>query len=315
MKAQEGAILLASYLCYSLGMGLMFYRRLAALLLLPMLVDASKQFTSGTSILAAMSDDGIVLASDGLTVWKSVNPEVPLADSFEPAEPKVAICGGRFLCATAGVNPLVTKNLSEIQPGLDVPVNLEYHFQSWLPVLDEESNASVLDYAKMLQQKARITFKDMDLILSTENFWKTQFAAHRVLIDYIVVGYDGAKPTICELVLKTDRDTRKMIYDPPECKSPNPEESPVLPFGEQQHIRAAKAPGTPEASYYLELRERNRATARTLFPKAPAAFQNLIAQAATLIRVEGKFNPEHVGGITTVGVIPKGQKPSLLQFQ
>jgi hypothetical protein len=293
----------------------MFCRRLAAFLLLPILVDAPKQFTSGTSILAAISDNGIILASDGLAVFRSVNPEVPLADTFEPAEPKVAICGGRFLCATAGVNPLVTKNLSDIQPGLDVPVNLEYHFQSWLPVLDEKSNASVLDYAKMLQEKARITFKDLDLVLGTENFWKTQFAAHRVLIDYVVVGYDGAKPTICELVLKTDRETRKMIYDPPECKSPNPADLPVLPFGEQQHIQAAKAPGTPEASYYLELRDGNRATARTLFPQAPPSFQNLIAQVATLIRVEGKLNPEKVGGITTVGVIPKGQKPSLLQFQ
>jgi hypothetical protein len=293
----------------------MFCRRLAAFLLVPMLVGIPKQFSSGTSIVAAMSDDGIILASDGLTVFKSVNPEMPLADSFAPADPKVAICAGRFLCATAGVNPLVTKNLSEIQPGLDVPVNLEYHFQSWLPVLDEKSNASVLDYAKLLQEKARITFKDLDLVLSTDNFWKTQFAAHRVLIDYFVVGYDGDRPSICEVVLKTDRDTRKMIYEPPECKFPDPTELPVLPFGEQQHILAAKVPGTPEASYYLELREGNRATARTLFPQAPPSFQNLIAQVTTLIRVEGQLNPEKVGGITTVGVIPKGQKPSLLQFQ
>jgi len=257
--------------------------------------------------------DGVVMAADGLE-WE----EQPTGDPSHPyerrkvhAKPKIAVCNGVLLCGEAGMNPVRINEKG---------IKVEYDFQEWIASIGANHKSSVRQYAETIQAKFRDTFRDMDAAFKFDEFWQSWLAAAPVFISYQIAGFDGETPQVCSIVVKINRATRRLEYLAPECKTPTwtrPGTVMYYPIfaGYHENIDEAWKLGTPQASRYAELEPSMLAAVRILLPNASPALHAVVAKAITLIRVEGQFNPEKVGGITTVGVLLNGQKPAIFQFR
>src|SRR5271163_1555946 len=129
---------------------------LACLLLLRSLAPTqvnTQSFGRGTAIVFIFGESGLVVASDGLAQNFSSDHSGIVR---KEAEPKISVCNKSFLCAMAGVNPAVFPS-----------VGIEYHFREWLPTPSGKKRASLREYADAMEDKARMTFKGLDLLLKS----------------------------------------------------------------------------------------------------------------------------------------------------
>jgi len=128
----------------------------------------------GTCVFTFTTGDFIVMAADGET-----HLEQPIGHSgsmytrtVKAAEPKIAVCGARhLLCGMAGVNPIT---FSEFQ--------IKYNFQDWITTVIGNKNATVTQYAYTIQKQARKTFRNIDSVLKTNEFWNSDIAKGRYFI-------------------------------------------------------------------------------------------------------------------------------------
>jgi hypothetical protein len=267
----------------------------------------------GTSVIVLVARDGVVMAADGLE-WEQQptdDPSHPYTLRKVNAEPKIAVCGGNLLCGMAGISPV---RFTETE------INVEYDFQDWIASAAINHKGTIEEFAAALQVKLRETFRDMDAAFKLDKYWQSQLAASSIFLTYEIVGFDGDTPQVCVLTVERNRETRKLEYPAPGCKTPTWARPGTvvyypIPACEHKNIDEAFKTGTPQAIRYAELEPGALAAASALLPNAPPALHAVVAKAVTLIRVESQFNPERVGGIITVGVLIKGQRPATFQFR
>lgn len=263
----------------------------------------------GTAVITLFSHEGIVMASDGLQLT-----EIPTGDAKTPflirrdeAESKVAVCNRHFLCGMAGTNPIT----------LSQPINIEYHFQKWLPIIRTKSRPSVRNYANAIQEKARITFKNMNIVMKDDEFWKSKIASDDSFIKIAVAGYTGEArtPEYCEVHIEFDRNKRQLIYPDIQCGTPTwTRPSSMINYvlsGHEKLINQSRMGGTLEFSRFTRLLPDAGTATRTLFPDSPPAINEIVAQAAVMIVMQGEFDPEHIGGTTRIGELINGKLPAV----
>jgi hypothetical protein len=272
--------------------------------------SAFAQIQHGTVLITLFSHEGIVMASDGLEIADVTtgDPQKPFRTVREEAEAKIAVCNKSFVCGSAGADVI---NLPD-------PVNIKYHFQEWLPITKTKTT-SVRDYAKIIQNKARVTFKKMDIAIKQADFWKSHIGGMSGdFVVYGIAGYDGKTPQLCIIPIKISPDNRRLLYDDILCQAPQ-WTSPtstirIVISGHEKDIGKAATAGTSEAARLAELLPAAGATAKTLFPDAPPSLSNVIAWAAGVVELEGKLHPEQFGRTTRIGVLIDGKLPTVLKF-
>ena len=279
---------------------------IAILFLMPLLHEPIQH---GTCVLTLSTMDIIVVAADGNTHLElpTGKPDAPYLRATEQGESKVVICGSNFLCATAGLNPLIYK-----RHGLDI----EYDFQKWIASIPAKKHSSVVEYANAIQRRERKTFREADALLQQPDFWNSQSAAMAALVVFRVVGFTDEGPEFCDMALKIDREHRRAIFADPECsirKTPSMHYSSL--WG-THHTNSDTAwiNGSPQSKRLMEIQPSSLATARVLLPDSRPAIQAIVANAASLIRVESEFDPQEVGGTPNIGILEKGKCPKTLFF-
>jgi hypothetical protein len=262
----------------------------------------------GTAVITSFVREGIVMASDGLQISEvyTGDPTKPFREQRGEAESKVAVCNKVFLCGIAGINPLI----------IPKPANIEYHFQKWLPAAKAKTRPSVRNYTKIIQDKARITFKNMYIALKNDEFRKSKITSTNYFIKIAVAGYSGnGTPEYCETWIQFDRDKRRLVYPDIECATPvwtRPSSSlRYLLSGHQKVIDQSFVPGTSEFARFQQLLPDARATTGTLFPDTPPTLDEIVAEAAAMIAMQGEFYPEEIGGTTRIGMLIKGKLPTV----
>ena len=228
--------------------------------------------------------------------------------SHLPAEPKIAICGTRFLCGFAGYSPIITGNF-------------KYDFQDWISSIKVDDHTSVREFADSVQVKARETFREIKPILDAAEYWKAKGSSgESPFMSYGFIGYSKNVPEFCTFTLHVNLEDHTIKYSPVICETPT--------WSRVGSYRHGRLPDTLTANIELAQSGLNVAQVRQkekfisqlypiasgLFPDSPPSIQKLIAVAAALIKVEGEFNPKYVGGTTIVGVIPNGKLPAVAQF-
>jgi hypothetical protein len=261
----------------------------------------------GTCVLTLSTMDSIVMAADGQTHFESPtnNPKAPYDKQTEEGESKIAICGRRFICATAGINPMNYE-----ADGISV----HYAFQQWISTIVVDEDASVSDFADAVQKQARKTFHDMDAVLKRDDFWNSEAARESALFTYRIAGFSEEAAEFCDIALQVDRDNRRLIYRRPECKIRRAAGSFHLSTLVGTHYAnsvTALTSGTPQAAKLAELKPVFMNTAKALLPDSPPALQEIAAIAAALVSVEGEFNPQNVGGTPRIGILVEGQLPKV----
>lgn len=83
--------------------------------------------------------------------------------------------------------------------------------------------------------------------------------------------------------------------------------------GHENLIKQSRVGGTLEFSRFARLLPDARAATRTLFPNSPAALDEIVAQAAVMIAMQGERDPERIGGTTRIGVLVNGKLPTVHQ--
>jgi hypothetical protein len=109
-------------------------------------------YPHGPVVFTLVVRDGLVMAADGLTTFVAEKGNGIAAPYPGAAQPKIAICGRRFLCGMAGVNPFPT--------GLGI----NYDFQKWITTFSA-SQSSPQRFANLILVKARDTFREFGSIL------------------------------------------------------------------------------------------------------------------------------------------------------
>jgi hypothetical protein len=262
-------------------------------------------YPHGTVVFTLVLRDGLVMAADGLTTFVAEKGNGIAAPYRGAAEPKIAICGRRFLCGMAGVNPF--------PKGLGI----NYDFQKWITTFSVPQS-SPEHFANIILLKARDTFRTFGSILLTDPFWRSKNAPQD-LVDFQIAGYLGQKPQVCNVRIEVDHQREELRYHEPECfnpvwNTPNRTSFYHFPLSMGDSIEELLKGTTPEAQFAAEILPQSVDTAKALFPKFRPAMQELVGDAAAFVRVTERFNPGQVGGVTTIGVIEKGRPPAVFQF-
>jgi hypothetical protein len=92
----------------------------------------------GTVVFTLAIRDGIVMGADGLTVFVAGDAANPSIKQSAPAEPKIAVCGNRFLCGMAGINPFPKYT------------KIKYDFQDWISTIQVHHRASPRQFSKSI---------------------------------------------------------------------------------------------------------------------------------------------------------------------
>jgi hypothetical protein len=250
--------------------------------------------SSGTVIIAAFTPDGVVIASDGLVVYEEYVPKPTphFKRSTAESEPKIVVCNIRFLCANSGT-------------GLDTS-EIEYDFPKSLPPANAKTGTTVRNYAQLIQDKARITFKEMESILRQSDLSDPETSKSDSFQSYLVVGYDGDVLNRCRVEIKIDRVQSKLIYPDIICDTPTEATKYSQISGNSELSRKIVTRGTSENKRYGELVSKAGATTRTLFPDAPPTIQNAIAEVSIIVAMQGQLDPQYIGGTTRIGVLLRG---------
>jgi len=267
-------------------------------------------FAHATVVATLGAKDGLVMAADGMALSQQANPSHRILSIKEASLPKIAICGGRFVCGMAGQNPLhINKSGRKV----------EYEFEHWVSTLAGGTHAtSPLEFSNLIQKQARITFREMNFFLRTEPYWNGNYAPDS-LVRFQVIGYSGETPQVCFIDLKVDKSIHRLIYSHPECitpqwKSASPTTFVLYPLSMPEDMEKALSAGTLQAHRFSELQPKTIASAATLLSDAPPALHNIVGTAAALIQVTDEFSPDKAGGETIVGVVRKGVLPTVFKF-
>lgn len=239
------------------------------------------------------------MASDGLNIQETAtgDSQDPFLRTTSESGAKIAICNIHFLCGTAGLG-----NIDWSAPG----VNIKYHFKEWLPVAEGKTSPTVRNYAELIQAKARVTFKDINIALSRPEFWDPETSKNDTLQRWGIAGYDGDTPLDCQVEIGLDRKKRRVSFPPIRCRTIDPQKpEPVHVLSGPEWIDEIGVRGTPQNLKFTQFLSETRTTTRTLFPNTPPPIQEAIAAVSSLIAVSSYFNPQEFGGITWIGILRK----------
>jgi len=277
-------------------------------LLLLMFTIGHYELPHGTTVITLFTQEGIVMASDGLQITEisTGDPAKPFRERRDEAEPKVAVCNKYFLCGMSGINPI----------SLPPPIKVEYHFHKWLPDLSAKTDLSVEYYAKTVQRKARITFKNMDVVMKQDNFWKSEISKSETFLQIAVAGYDKQVPRYCVIRIKIDREKRQLIYFPKlDCATPEPHSATsiltLVLSGHDQLIARSRTQGTADYDRFRHFVWDAKPKTGTLFPGSPPSVDDAVAWAAATVAMQKDADPQTIGGTTRIGVLVKGKLPTV----
>jgi hypothetical protein len=273
-----------------------------------MLVTSSAGFAPhGTSVIALTAPDGLVMAADGLTLFVPDGANKVSASSIPP-EPKIAVCGKRFLCGFAGYNPIDSGGF-------------KYNFQNWISSIRVAGHPSVKEFTETVHLKARETFGEIKPILDADDFWKAKGNRGQApFMSYGIIGYSEKIPEFCTFTLDINLENHTLKDSAVDCGTPTWSRTGTyrfarLPNSMTSHMELAESGlNVAEVRRKAQLIPQMSPIAASLFPEFPPSIQNLIAIGAALIKVEGEFNPKYVGGTTAIGVIEDGKLPVVAQF-
>jgi hypothetical protein len=262
------------------------------------------QLQHGTAIAAVCSRDGCAMAADGLELAESKprDGDAAFRTTIQESEPKIAICGERFICATAGINPILV-------------IRAEYHFKDWIVSVKRKPNGTVRDFADAVQAQAKITFEQMTPILKTDEFWKSEISKASIFVLYQIIGYNpDSMPMVCRIYVHYDRPNRAIAYPEIGCKTPNLSSvSYHWPsFSHSDNMLKALSQTTVQSFFFSQFKRDAMIAVMRVIPDTPAPIQALVVNAATMIRVESEFEPQYVGGTTLVGIVSPGHAPILI---
>jgi hypothetical protein len=124
-------------------------------------------------------------------------------------------------------------------------------------------------------------------------------------------------PRYCVILIKLDRDKRRLAYLDINCMTPTPSGptkmiSAVL-SGHEKLVDQSRTPGTPDFFRLAKLLPEASAATGTLFPDTPPTVNKIVALSAVMIAMQGEFDPEHIGGTTRIGVLVQGKLPAVHQ--
>lgn len=270
-------------------------------------ITMAPQYPHGTVVFSLAVRGGFVMAADGESVVIAESKSGISKQLLVAAEPKIAVCGRVFLCGMDGVNPF-PKSLG-----------IEYDFQAWIAKVGGRHLTSPRQFSAAVVAKARVTFKKFDAILKDDAFWHSNLAP-KDLVDFQIVGYDGAAPEVCDIRIEVDTVHDRLEYHDPEClkpewDSPSPTVFYTYPLSLGDSIAEVLKGGTPEAAYVAQIVPATIARARELLPKTNPVLQQIAGDAAAFVLMTDKFNPNDAGGETTVGILEEGKRPVIVAFR
>jgi hypothetical protein len=257
--------------------------------------SSNNVYSHGTFVATIVTSEGIVMASDGLNVQETPtgHSQTSFQRSTSESGPKIAVCNVRFLCGTAGLE------------GIDWPdVHIKYHFLEWLPVPKAKTRPTVREYARLIQAKARVTFKDMDTALKKPEYWDPETSESETLERWAIAGYDGDTPKDCIVEVGLDTKTRQVAFPAITCRTVA--NGPVDMVSGPEWMDKTSVRGTPENRKFAQFSFKARAAIATLFPNSPPSVQNAITTLASMTAVCSYVEPHKYGGITWIGVLEKG---------
>jgi hypothetical protein len=243
----------------------------------------------GTTLIAIKHVDGIVMAADDLMYTEVGGHATPQRDRVQ----KIFPMGDNILIGSAGV--------------LSHPT-IHYWFEDWLKQFIENHQGTTSkrpsDVADALAGRLQETFHVLDSNREDE-IWKIHKRGDRI-VSYFVAGYAESfqQPYVFELGAEIDNSGIRYI-------SPKRLPSEQSWLGEDHYWRRAESRCEPEFSSLRSIVK--TADIGAMLPDACDPFREIVAWAASLIKVESQYNPTKVGHNVTVGVIDRGtRKASML---
>ena len=247
----------------------------------------------GTTLIAARTADGILMAADDLMYAQQGGNSVPIAECVQ----KVFISKQNILIGTAGV--------------MSFP-QIKYEAQDWIAAFINAQHADTFqrpsDIASALHVKMRDTFKPIASSLE-EEVWQSYTPAQS-LVSYFVAGYAESfqRPYFFEIGTEMNSKRDGLVY-----LSPMRKDAELLWIGEDQFWQRAVAGQEPQFS------ARNTIVASLApavpMPEIPTALSEVLLSVVSLIKVEGQFNSNKVGQRVAVALIDRTTRtPHMLTY-
>ena len=279
----------------------------------------SQHMYGGTIVVIAVTEDGVIVGADHLQEQKSLRfPDK--AERMVVDKPKVVPCG-EFICAAVHQQSADLDFSVETEPGVWKRWQFKYNFNSWIAKLIEEhaesSHRDVESFARLVAKKARETFEPVNVLLKTEA--RVAYQGSEAAAMFIVGGYDkdSKLPQIFRVPLKIDWKNLGLELSIPEKIFPQFEEESLpttFMAGYRQNAVAADKGLDPQFSRAQVLLKMWLERMRVRLAKYPSSLQEAAAKVTTLVEVEGEFNPEKVGGPTTIVILRRRHHPESITF-
>jgi hypothetical protein len=261
--------------------------------------------SKATQIVVVVANDGIVIVSDSKQVTNvglGINPE--LAN-------KVVVLNDRAAVAADGLGKLTGAAGNEILFSYSSEALLKDVKKSVSP------NVSIAEIERTLVGKLNIAMTALAPYVSNGSF-NQQNAPEGDLLDFILIGYDGAVPVVHKLRVTCDWNARKILDTIIETRNPlpnRPVDSNVIFFGRNLSIQNAADPNSPEGK-----------AANMHYPgviKGLDVFRHgktvnsidAMDIAADLIRLEVEFDSKNVGFPMNVVVLSRTHAPTYSRLE
>jgi len=272
------------------------------------------QLERGTSIVIALTDQGVVFGADLLREVSSTSDPgnhrlVPI-----PSAPKFRMCGTNIVCGIAGV--------AHVEFGAPAP-NSEagkcghfmFDFDNWITHIAQEATEQLSPsiVATNIWKDVRLRFAPLNCYvrLPEGQFLKDGDGPFM----FLIAGYpkDGQVPEFYAVKIQLDANKESLLFLPPEAQFTAG--SGLLPSiffaGHYAHMTAAESGQDPEASSFASFLAQRRPQARIAARESSATLQEVVAQVASYLDVESEFD-EKVGGGSSIMILQKGKLPILL---
>jgi hypothetical protein len=269
----------------------------------------------GTSIVVALTDQGVVFGADVLREVSSTSDPgnhrlVPM-----PGAPKFRMCGTNIVCGIAGV--------AHVEFGAPGPTSdtgkcgyFMFDFDNWITHIAQETTEQLSPSVV-----ATKIWKDVQVRFAPLNCY-VRLPEGQFLRDddgpfmFLIAGYptDGQVPEFYAVKIQLDANKESLRFLPPEAQftaSSGLKPPSIFFAGHYAHMTAAESGQDPEASSFTLFLAQRRPLARIAARDSSATLQEVVAQVASYLDVESEFN-EKVGGGSSIMILQKGSMPMLL---
>jgi hypothetical protein len=254
-----------------------------------------------TTVVVAITDDGIVMGSDSKTVNKSSD----FSSLGELTTEKLIVIQGHIVIACLGVR--------SVGGGLG-----HYDFATWIRRLQLElpSDVSVDQFSRVIEQETARVFSTFNTLLESDSVKKQEpDETCRTFIQYLIAGYQAGMPRLYEVRFYIDWNSKNLVGPTRIMLYPDPKDIGdfhVKMYGMKEVI--AEVNNQNSYAYKQTMARLPEIFGKLIFHRGHVSIDETISLIQVLIQIEEETNPSDVGGdAQIVKILPDGKAYSVVK--